>query len=501
MKNWKSILIGTIIGTLISGGVWVWSAPIQSQVGINIISSTGVWNGVRGGSTNSATMPLITNNSALTERAILYGTDFVGSTHPQINSSSADFATITPTTDAGVQLTTIGFMYGNSASGTGGSATWMRLIASGNTTDNQVPPVVGSLRTSTFLYGFDGTNFDRIRTGEAGDNLTNGTLASQLYGYDGTNFDRVRIDASGSLNVNTVSGTITANQGTANTAANRWPVIITDGTDSINVSGTSLDVNCTGGCAGGGSTTPSDAFANPTTANLDFSLLGGWNGATWDRLTSTTANGLDVDVTRLNDGGNSITVDNTTLSVIGGGAEATVLRVTIANDSTGLLSVDDNGGSLTVDGTVAVTQSTSPWVVGGSITPADDFSNPSTAVNNNSLASEFDGTTWDITRHSFTQTTAGIAANGAGASITETTTSMSKHTMIVDRTAGATNTVDIRVECSIDGTDFVQIASITDLTNEPALVSQDGTPCYYIRYNVITIGAGNTVQIHLLDMR
>src|SRR3972149_6681126 len=349
MKNWKSILIGTIIGTLISGGVWVWSAPIQSQVGINIISSTGVWNGVRGGSTNSATMPLITNNSALTERAILYGTDFVGSTHPQINSSSADFATITPTTDAGVQLTTIGFMYGNSASGTGGSATWMRLIASGNTTDNQVPPVVGSLRTSTFLYGFDGTNFDRIRTGEAGDNLTNGTLASQLYGYDGTNFDRVRIDASGSLNVNTVSGTITANQGTANTAANRWPVIITDGTDSINVSGTSLDVNCTGRCAGGGSTTPSDAFANPTTANLDFSLLGGWNGATWDRLTSTTANGLDVDVTRLNDGGNSITVDNTTLSVIGGGAEATVLRVTIANDSTGLLSVDDNGGSLTVD--------------------------------------------------------------------------------------------------------------------------------------------------------
>lgn len=35
---------------------------------------------------------------------------------------------------------------------------------------------------------------------------------------------------------------------------------------------------------------------------------------------------------------------------VGGGVEASALRVTLANDSTGLLSVDDNGASLTVDG-------------------------------------------------------------------------------------------------------------------------------------------------------
>lgn len=34
---------------------------------------------------------------------------------------------------------------------------------------------------------------------------------------------------------------------------------------------------------------------------------------------------------------------------VGGGTEAAALRVTIANDSTGLVSVDDNGGALTVD--------------------------------------------------------------------------------------------------------------------------------------------------------
>ena len=38
-------------------------------------------------------------------------------------------------------------------------------------------------------------------------------------------------------------------------------------------------------------------------------------------------------------------------AVVGGGAEATALRVTLANNSTGLVSVDDGGGSLTVDGT------------------------------------------------------------------------------------------------------------------------------------------------------
>ena len=66
----------------------------------------------------------------------------------------------------------------------------------------------------------------------------------------------------------------------------------------------------------------------------------------------------------INDSGNSITVDNAQLSVVGTGTEAAAMRVTIATDSTGVLSVDDNGGNLsiddggntiTVDGTVAVT--------------------------------------------------------------------------------------------------------------------------------------------------
>lgn len=56
-----------------------------------------------------------------------------------------------------------------------------------------------------------------------------------------------------------------------------------------------------------------------------------------------------VDAIPVTDNSGSLTVDNAALSVTGGGVEASALRVTLANDSTGVLSVDDNGGSLTVD--------------------------------------------------------------------------------------------------------------------------------------------------------
>jgi hypothetical protein len=48
----------------------------------------------------------------------------------------------------------------------------------------------------------------------------------------------------------------------------------------------------------------------------------------------------------------TIDADTSNLSVVGGGTEAAAIRVTVANDSTGVLTVDDGGGALTVDGTV-----------------------------------------------------------------------------------------------------------------------------------------------------
>jgi hypothetical protein len=73
----------------------------------------------------------------------------------------------------------------------------------------------------------------------------------------------------------------------------------------------------------------------------------------------------------VDDGTGSLTVDNATLAITGGGVEASALRVTLASDSTGVVSVDDNGASLTVDGTVTANAGIGPWPVtdnGGSLT-------------------------------------------------------------------------------------------------------------------------------------
>lgn len=68
---------------------------------------------------------------------------------------------------------------------------------------------------------------------------------------------------------------------------------------------------------------------------------------------ATSTASIDTDTTTI--AGDTTSLD--TKIITGGGAEVTAVLVTMANDSTGVLSIDDNAGSLTVDGTVAATQS------------------------------------------------------------------------------------------------------------------------------------------------
>ena len=70
------------------------------------------------------------------------------------------------------------------------------------------------------------------------------------------------------------------------------------------------------------------------------------SGTVTANLSATDNSVLDQVVTNTDYGG-----------VTGGGTEAGALRVTVASDSTGVVSVDDGGGSLTVDGTVTETNS------------------------------------------------------------------------------------------------------------------------------------------------
>lgn len=104
----------------------------------------------------------------------------------------------------------------------------------------------------------------------------------------------------------------------------------------------------------------SDGGGSVTVDNPTISVVGGGVEATAQRVTiaNDSTGVLSVDdnggTLSVDDGAGSLTVDNTVLSVVGGGTEAAAQRVTIANDSTGVVSVDDNGASLTVDGSVSL---------------------------------------------------------------------------------------------------------------------------------------------------
>lgn len=165
------------------------------------------------------------------------------------------------------------------------------------------------------------------------------------FGADNT---QTKVDASNPLPV-TVTDSATRDLG---------KVDIAMGQVAHDAVGTSSDPVLTGGYA---------SAAAPIDVSADGDAVRAWhlrNGAAATVITAAGAliggdatNGLDVDVTRLpalaagtnNIGDVDVLSVPAPLSTTGGGTEATALRVTIANDSTGVVSIDDNGGALTVD--------------------------------------------------------------------------------------------------------------------------------------------------------
>lgn len=169
-----------------------------------------------------------------------------------------------------------------------------------------------------------------------------------------------------------------------------------------------------------------------------------YDGTNWDKMRGDTTNGIDVDVTRIS-------------------------------------------GSITTI---------------GNNTPADAYANPTDAIDTNTLVSEFNGTTWDRIRHSFNQSTTGIDADAsAGTAIDMTETPMSDYVMVIDRTAGSQDVVEVDLECSLDNSIFAQMGTVTDLSTEPTFTNVNDIPCNYIRYNVVTVGSGNTLTVQLLAVR
>ena len=109
-----------------------------------------------------------------------------------------------------------------------------------------------------------------------------------------------------------------------------------DDSDYCNVNLNLAGTDVTGGAGAVAAGTPRVTLASDDPAVVDLAAM--------EVLLGT----IDADTSNLGD----IETNTDFGAVVGGGAEATALHVTIANDSTGVVSVDDGGGALTVDGTV-----------------------------------------------------------------------------------------------------------------------------------------------------
>lgn len=260
-------------------------------------------------------------------------------------------------------------------------------------------PITAGSGTNVATDDVSGVHYQKMKLDGGGDGVSSPITGDTTNGLD---VDVTRVQGSV-----TVAQTTAANLNATVAAGTGFPGVATDGSAIISTGTLSMGTDGTnaqtmrmtatgeqyvfiGGDdgAGGFQTASFDATLTDNESNsvshLNVHSRGAiWNGTGWDRVRGDTTNGMDVDVTRVS--GNVTVVQATgsnlnavvsgtvtanlaagtnnigdvdvlsvpaPLSTSGGGTEASALRVTIANDSTGVLSVDDNGSSLTVDGTV-----------------------------------------------------------------------------------------------------------------------------------------------------
>lgn len=183
------------------------------------------------------------------------------------------------------------------------------------------------------------------------------------------------VTVTGSVSVSSAPSTAVTNAGTfaVQDAAAETSLAILDDWDESDRAKVNPIAGQAGVAAGSGVVT---ALTQRVVLATDVALPAGTNAI--GKLSANSGVDIgDVDVTSLpalvagsaNIGDVDVLTVPAPLSTTGGGTEATAHRVTIANDSTGVLSVDDNGTSLTVDGTVAV--STLPALVAGTANIGD----------------------------------------------------------------------------------------------------------------------------------
>lgn len=262
----------------------------------------------------------------------------------------------------------------------GAALTSLQLIDDAVYTDG-----TGTPSKAIGVAGTDGTNPQILSTNatghvniaDGGNSITvdnGGTFAAQAAQsgtwtvQPGNTANTTAWKVDGSAVTQPVSGTVTANLGATDNA------VLDDIAAQALAIKTAVQGTLTVTGGGGGTEytvnaiAPTDPVGTASLMERDDALSalteieGDWtnmranaNGALWvknDGTVTVDGSGVTQPVSgtvTANAGTGTLAVSNTVISVVGSGTEAAAQRVTIATDSTGVLSVDDNGGSLTVD--------------------------------------------------------------------------------------------------------------------------------------------------------
>jgi hypothetical protein len=198
--------------------------------------------------------------------------------------------------------------------------------------DNTANPTFGSI--GSFLFGFEGTTWDRITStsGSLNVNITGGSSAGTQYtegdtdativgtallfegagnalvAAPGTAADGLLVNLGANNDV-TVTGTVTANAGTnLNTSAlalesggNLAAAATSLATLDNAISGNEMQVDCVSGCSGGTPVDDDGSVPGGTSVPTQIAFLHYWTGSAWARASQAAGGSgtIDSDTTRV----------------------------------------------------------------------------------------------------------------------------------------------------------------------------------------------------------